>query len=209
MPQDSVPLVSPLRRIDIDAWGEGFLRTHFPALLQEPGKLPIREIVDIVLPRDYEVDVGVADLNGAVEGICEPPNRLTLRAEVYDGLDDSGHDRFTGAHEVTHALGHLPQLNARYESTVGVPVYRRSRVKPFRDPEWQANRGAAALLMPAVMVRWLLERCGPDIPAFASVFGVSRKAASYRIDDALNNRLLTPAQAAALASPSGHRWPGL
>ena len=100
MPQDKVPLVSPLRRIQIDAWGEAFLERHFPELLREPGPLPVRKIVDIILPRDYRIDVGVADMTGAVEGICEPPDRLTLRSDVYDGLDESGPDRFTGAHDV-------------------------------------------------------------------------------------------------------------
>ena len=209
MPQDKVPLVSPLSRIQIDAWGEAFLERHFPELLRGPGPLPIRKIVDIILPRDYGIDVGVADMTGAVEGICEPPDRLTLRSDVYDGLDGSGPDRFTGAHEVVHAIGHLPQLNARYESSVRVPVYRRSRVRAFEDPEWQANRGAAALLMPASVVWQLLQRWGNDPSALVDAFGVSVTAARFRIDDALNNRLLTPAQSSAVAARRSPRWPGL
>ena len=86
---------------------------------------------------------------------------------------------------------HLRQINSRYESSGSVQMHRRERIVPYRDPEWQANRGAAALLMPAIPF-WRvfgarLDRVDPA--EVARTFGVSYTAAKYRLDDALAGRM--------------------
>ena len=194
MPNTKVPLVRPASRESIDRWGDGFISNHYPDLLREPGKLPVLHLIDVLLPTAYDIDNGVELLPEGVDGISEPPNRLTISDRVYDGIArDIPRDRFTGAHEAVHAVLHLCQLSAPFESKTGVRLYRRGEVPAFVDPEWQANRGAAALLMPARMVWRLIGEHGYEPAALAHAFGVSFQAASNRVDDARGGRLWRPA----------------
>lgn len=189
MAQTKVPLVSPLRRIDIDKWGERFLLEYYPDTLRSPTWLDVDDLVTVLLPSEFDIDIGLEDLPPTIQGVTEPPNRLILDAAAYEGIDKEGSHRFTGTHEASHALGHLPQIQARYESSHNVKMFRRSEIPAFRDPEWQANRGAAALLMPATSIRDFVARYGPDAPAAAEAYGVSYTAAAYRIDDVIGGRI--------------------
>jgi Zn-dependent peptidase ImmA (M78 family) len=62
-------------------------------------------------------------------------------------------------------------------------VYRRQIVKPYRDPEWQANTFSSALLMPAQMVRLLASKEHRLLlpGTMTEEFGVSFQAAEVRL----------------------------
>lgn len=95
---------------------------------------------------------------------------LYLREDVYErAIKGKARDRFTVAHEIGHAVMHVGTLN-RVESGTAVPAYR--------NPEWQANKFAAALLMP----RQLIHQC-TSTGEIVTKFGVSREAAHYRAKD--------------------------
>jgi hypothetical protein len=102
-------------------------------------------------------------------GAVDPLRRsLYLREDVYLGAANrNNRDRFTVAHESGHAIMHIGTLN-RLQLSQDVP--------PYRDPEWQANRFAAALLMP----RHLVRQC-TTIGEIVRDFGVSRVSAELRI----------------------------
>lgn len=74
-------------------------------------------------------------------------NVMKIHSSVYErACNDKGRDRFTIAHEVGHYFLHREGcLFARSEFTV--PAYR--------DPEWQANTFASALLIPKSLTRYL------------------------------------------------------
>uniref|UniRef100_E6VH73 IrrE N-terminal-like domain-containing protein n=1 Tax=Rhodopseudomonas palustris (strain DX-1) TaxID=652103 RepID=E6VH73_RHOPX len=115
-------------------------------------------------------DVVEADTMGARLGAVNPlTGAFMIREDVYDAaVADNPRHRFTVAHEAGHALMHVGTLNRMPASDGKVPAYR--------DPEWQANRFAAALLMP----RQLVKKCR-SVEEIMQRFGVSREAAELRI----------------------------
>jgi hypothetical protein len=115
-------------------------------------------------------DVVEPELLGARMGAVNPlTGAFMLREDVYEGaLRDEPRHRFTVAHEAGHAIMHVGTLN-RLPASFG-------KVVTYRDPEWQANRFAGALLMP----RHLVREC-KNIEEIMRRFGVSREAAATRI----------------------------
>ncbi|WP_441279828.1 ImmA/IrrE family metallo-endopeptidase [Bradyrhizobium sp. 63_E2_N1_3] len=115
-------------------------------------------------------DVVEGDLLGARMGAVNPlTGQFMVREDIYDAaVQGQPRHRFTVAHEAGHAMMHVGTLN-RMPASVG-------KVPAFRDPEWQANRFAAALLMP----RHLVRQC-TSVAEIMQRFGVSRECAEFRI----------------------------
>lgn len=135
---------------------------------------PVVRLVELGLPYlnpDILFDVVEVDLLGARMGAVNPlTGAFMIREDVYDGaVRDEPRHRFTLAHEVGHAMMHVGTLN-RLSTSFGVAV------PTYRDPEWQANRFAGALLMP----RHLVGQCR-SVDEIMGRFGVSREAAVARI----------------------------
>lgn len=133
--------------------------------------LPVADLIEYGLAEiapgyDYDV-LDVAEM-GARHGQVEPHRRvLTLRTDVYERiLDNKGRDRFTGCHEVGHAVLHGGSLN-RLAPGVRPAIYC--------DPEWQANTFASAILMPEHMIRTI-----GSVSEVMNEFGVTRDAAEVR-----------------------------
>jgi Zn-dependent peptidase ImmA (M78 family) len=94
---------------------------------------------------------------------------------VYEGACNGvGRDRFTIAHEQSHYL------------TLGVSGFRlqqnseKRELKPFEQPEWQANTLAVGLLMPVHLVRnmtpeQIVEACGVSLTAARVRYSQIRK----------------------------------
>jgi len=140
-----------------------FDETYFPVVaFVEKG---LQHLVEGIL-----FDVVEADLLGARMGAVNPlTGAFMIREDVYEGaVNNEPRPRFTVAHEAGHALMHVGTLNRMEPSTGRVPA--------FRDPEWQANRFAAALLMP----RHLVRKC-TSVAEIVQRFGVSRESAERRI----------------------------
>lgn len=134
--------------------------------------LPVPELVEHLLPKvmpRYSFGVEEMAEMGNRHGYYDPVNsRLVLRADVYDGMcNHMGRDRFTATHEVGHLVLHSGGLNRSIPGR---------ELKVYRDPEWQANTFAAALLMPERMVR----ACR-SVEQVAAEFGVSLDAATLRL----------------------------
>ena len=190
-----VPEVKPLSRAAIDKWGCSIIEQHCPRLNEQLGHFPLLDFLDIVLPGHYRVDTGIEDLPVGVHGLSLLPNKLIIDPEIYARIDEGEPQaRFTGAHEITHVLQHIPQINARCEVSGSIQLYRREQIVPYRDPEWQANCGAAALLMPAISFwRFFGARLDDVDPAeIAAAFGVSYSAAGHRLSHARSGRMWRP-----------------
>lgn len=75
-------------------------------------------------------------------------NLIKIKESVYEGaLRGNPRDRFTIAHEIGHLFLHRP----------GSVSYARAdkKIKPYQDPEWQANTFAGELLVPMDLIRGL------------------------------------------------------
>ena len=78
------------------------------------------------------------------------------------------------------------------DATRAQTVARREWVRPYEDPEWQADAFAAAVLMPrkSFSSAFRGERGGDVAGALAKTFGVSRSAVKTRLDLLHKNRWL-------------------
>lgn len=109
---------------------------------------------------------------------------VTLTPETAVGLDKkNGRARFTFCHELAHVLLHyklLIELALNPERTSALA--RAGNHEDFEDTEWQANAGAAALLMPAAGLQVIEQIEGALEPSyFSGVFEVSQSAATRRL----------------------------
>jgi hypothetical protein len=178
-----VPVVAPMSRAEIERDATLMTLRFRPDLLKKPGRFPVLKLFD-ALSDLYGLDPGVEELSDAVEGMTFPDGRVLLSEETYRGAHDGlGRPRFTVPHECYHGIRHREQIRRALTDTGELVVYRRKNIKPFRDPEWQANAFAGVLLMPAPMVRLLAERERRMflISMMANEFGVSLQAAEVRL----------------------------
>lgn len=142
--------------------------------LQEVVRFPVMEVIERVLDQKLgllEVQVGSRAEMGSAEGsTCPRGTFIRFRGDVYEAAwkGDEGRARFTAAHELGHWVMHANQPLRR--------VALRQRVAPFRRAEPQANRFAAALLMPFPLIK------PDDTPLDLMLrFGVSHEAAEVRL----------------------------
>jgi len=178
-----VPVVAPMSRVQIEQDATLVVARFQPDLLKKPGCFPVLKLFD-TLGDQYGLEPGVEELSDGVEGMTFPDGRVLVSEETYRGAHDGlGRPRFTVVHECYHGLKHREQIRKVLIDTGELVVFRRQSIQPFRDPEWQANAFAAALLMPEPMVRMLASKehrmLLPD--AMSEEFGVSVQAAEVRL----------------------------
>lgn len=177
-------MVSPMSRLQIEQLAEAVLEQYMPESLLEPGRIDVLHVFEYVLGEIFHLDVGVEELAVGVEGITWPDGRVLVSPETYEGVcQDRGRPRFTMAHECCHGLYHARQIRHALIDVGELVLYRRPSVVAYRDPEWQANAFAAALLMPKPMVR-AIAGDGPihrKIRRVADKFFVSPPAANIRL----------------------------
>lgn len=188
MSRDSVPLVKPQSKADLRHKAVWLLSRYFPDCLKTPQAIPIDNLVQFKLPNDFNVDFSVAPLPHPAEAVVIPktndaPAQLIMAPDVFEGmLSGDGRARFTGAHEFLHAAHHARQLSTQLVDGKHSGLYRKSSIPAYANPEWQANRFAAELLMPDEMVRIAFEECGGRPWKLAELFGVSPRAMSIRLE---------------------------
>lgn len=188
-----VPVVKGRSREEIEAVASDFLRTHFPKCLRTPQPVPVLKMLDRLLPEHLGFSFEVEQLPEGLEGYTHFAGRIvTLSANTYARLEENdGRSRFTAAHELGHVLLHTDELSwttsehVSHSPQQAVILARRSQIKPYRDPEWQADTFAASLLMPEAMVRRvasLRTLRGGLINIVVQKFGVSQAAATKRLE---------------------------
>lgn len=180
-----IPIVKGMSRLDIERLAVRFLRAVSPDSVLGHRPTPVLKIFDRVLPK-FGFNPNVVVLPAGLEGVTDPARkRVTLDHNIYAALeDDDGRARFTTMHEVGHVLMHAKQMAATAMPFVNAPVLlaRRSDIKPFRSPEWQADTFSSASLMPApALFRLEREHGALTIDLLQDTFLVSRQATEIRI----------------------------
>ena len=185
----SVPPVSPLSGEQIEARSLSLVRQLHPDTIDRCIALPIHLILETQLTAVCGVHFCVDNLPDGTEGRFEG-DELIINNNVYWAAHRGDpRARYTFAHEFGHCVLHKAQLKAMNQSRTNAPrLYCRDELKPYLDPEWQANKFAAALLMPRPAVRALaagqpLWRPGELESEVAQVLNVSKQTAGYRVAD--------------------------
>lgn len=118
--------------------------------LKQNLEFPILNFLEHILPQlfdgfYFEV-VNDTDLN--CEAIAYPGlNKILIRQSVYDGACTGyPRDLFTLAHEIGHLFLHG-------ETSVSFSRRNSETIKPYEDPEWQANTFAGELLAPPHLIK--------------------------------------------------------
>lgn len=193
------------------------------------GDIPLPVPVEQWIENPLRFRFGIEDLSHLGQGVLGGAYIKERTIVVSDRLTHEGRFRFTCAHELGHQVLHRRRAVAFKDAS----VMRSGQIKTI---EWQADRFAAAFLMPIpLVVRELFIVCkelnmsrddisalmmaGPRsytlwsksfLPAIAARFGVSKAAAVYRFGEiqlADGNPFLLPEHRAGLLSLPPKRPP--
>ena len=177
-----LPAVHPRSRNDIEKMASRLIKAHYPDLLRVPGAFPIDEFAEFICPEVYGFSIGPSDLLSHIEAVTNPKRKVTfLRPDVYDGLlDGDNRARFTTCHELGHLLLHS-NVDSDFTASSQVRFFRKEELPPYRDPEWQADNFAGALLMPLPALDVYIAQYGSELNDLARKFHVSTDAAKVRI----------------------------
>lgn len=167
-------MVPPASRNDIKVFANRVRRLFH---LHEIETFPVMEFVEIVLTKidpsfNYEI-VSDAEMGSDQANYSPVSNTMRIRNSVYEGAyNGNGRDRFTVAHELGHYFLHSDVSLSRADDNINVPAYR--------NPEWQANTFAAALLMPDHIIKdmgpsQIAQRCGTSYSAAAIAYNNLKK----------------------------------
>lgn len=186
--------VSPLSKANIECKAQHFLEKAKSSHLIEPGSINVLELIDIYLPKEYGYKVELIDDNKSIqfEGAVIPEKKkIMFPVQIYNGIAERiPRCLFTGAHEISHVVLHSNQLNRRELIDFIINGYKRKdEIKPYEDPEWQANYMAGAILMPLStlkpIVNELISKRIPEhniVNKISSIYGVSNIAAEIRLN---------------------------
>ncbi len=187
--EQRVPAVPARSRESIERAADRFLARYCPEAREDIMVVPIDRIVEIDVPREcHDVIFRLAELPPPLEGNTDPlctPGLIELQfpPDVYEKLKNGNcRARFTAAHELGHLeLGHADQIPHAIAHGYFTGLARRSELRPFEDPEWQANYFAACVLMNRDIMRRIVAKHGRSATVVAEQLQVSVPAASRRL----------------------------
>jgi Zn-dependent peptidase ImmA (M78 family) len=164
----------------IERRAEHLLHEFQPKVLTGDEPFLVERFVDLYLEELTGVKPDYRPLPPGIYGLTDQ-NEMVIDL----GLMEDPHSRqflhSTMGHEVAHAIYHVPILRKFGREQVfeqktkdgEVRLYRRDDLKPYEDPEWQAWRFAAAVLMPRKVITEMCLR-GYDTFDLARHFQVNR-----------------------------------
>lgn len=172
------------------AKADDFINLTYPSLLCKPAPFPLTEFIDGKLKEVTGFDLHVED-NFPAETLGQTDfnqKEIILASTTYELLhQEDGRARFTVGHEIGHVYIHAPFVfDCIFENRRTVKL-NRSEIETFKDPDWQAEVFASAILMPTNHISRLI-RSGVDADFVARTFKVSRAAAKKRIEKYLRFR---------------------
>ena len=124
---------------------------------------------------DLRTVPGAPTDKGPLSGLLVP-SELTIWLDRSEAARSPGRRRFTIAHELGHFV-----LHAARSQTGATSYCRGSDLERSDSLEGEANRFAAGLLMPELLVEQEASRCGCNIPLLAERFAVSAPAMRLRL----------------------------
>jgi hypothetical protein len=108
---------------------------------------------------------------------------MIIESTLLDRPQSYGRYRFTLAHELAHWILH----KKIFTDTTAVAAYHKSDEREKNAIEWQANYLAAAILMPAALVKRAFNNArgekGDIVKKLAKTFEVSKQAMQIRIKE--------------------------
>ncbi|MFS2011218.1 ImmA/IrrE family metallo-endopeptidase [Azospirillum sp. CT11-132] len=136
-------------------------------------RFPLLHVIENLLPQafpesTFEV-VDPAEMKGMYAEALPAAASIRIRNDVYmRAVSGSPRDNFTLAHELGHLVLHMDHRLQRLSAPL--------KLKPYLDPEWQANTFAGELLVPLELYKKL--KHSKDA---CDIFGVSKKALDVQI----------------------------
>lgn len=125
----------------------------------------LENILPILIP-NFQVEYPTAFEMGDLHGETIPSkNLIRIREDVYlRAVAGKGRDRLTIAHEIGHLFLHANNSISLCRLEPG------QRLKPYEDPEWQADAFGGELLAPSYLIRGMSEtdiqvKCGVSAAA--------------------------------------------
>lgn len=125
---------------------------------------PVVQFLENILPLlipDFQIEYPTVSEMGNLHGETYPSkNLIRIREDIYLGaVSGKGRDRLTIAHEIGHLFLHEDDAIALCRLEPG------QRLKPYEDPEWQANAFGGELLASSYLIKGMSEkevqvRCG-------------------------------------------------
>jgi hypothetical protein len=182
--RQKVPEVAPKSIVDIRRIARRVIHATYPDLVEKPGPFPVDHFLEFKMRSLIGFNYHIQELPPEVEAATDPLSKLvTLNTDTYDDLCvDVPRARFTGCHEIGHALMHGASLRqVLINDRRAFRLYRRGDIVTYCDPEWQADTFSAELLMPAWHVQRLITK-GADERDVMRIFKVSRQAAEIRLN---------------------------
>ena len=153
-----------MSREAIERQAEGLLREYQPTVLRGTEPFFVERFVDLQLESMTRVQPDYRILPAGIYGLTDQ-NEMVIDLGLVDDPSSRPFLHSTMGHELGHAIMHVPILRKVGREQVfeqktkdgEVNLYRRKDLKPYEDPEWQAWRFAAAVLMPR---RVVADMCG-------------------------------------------------
>lgn len=144
---------------EIKSAAESGGRLYFPIL-------PFSENVLPILIPNFQFEVVPVSEMGCKHGETYPTKKLIrIREDIYlRAAEGKGRDRLTIAHEVGHLFMHADNCISLCRLTPN------EKLKPYEDPEWQANAFGGELLASSYLIKGMeiqdiSEKCGVSISA--------------------------------------------
>lgn len=163
------------------------VRRYQPEALTAPQAFDVERFFENELERLTGVKPDYQDLPYPVHGYTDSDQMICVVASsLADDPSKYNFFRATVAHEIGHALQHVPEFRRlkqelKCEDT-GLRMFRADQVPAYRNPEWQAWRFAKALLMPEKTLRMALKE-GLNRYQIAQAFSVSEPFVRSRLKD--------------------------
>ncbi|GFO68566.1 hypothetical protein GMLC_21450 [Geomonas limicola] len=155
-----------MSRETIERKAEHLLRQYQPSVLSAEEPFFIEQFVDLHLEDLTGVQPDYRNLPAGIYGLTDQ-NEMVIDLSLVEDPTARQFLHSTTGHELGHAILHVPVLRnygrqqvfaQKKEGQGEVNLYRRRDLKAYEDPEWQAWRFAAAVLMPRAAITALCRR---------------------------------------------------
>jgi len=170
-----------MTRLDPELEAQGVLRTRW-VRNGDKTRVPVDPIA---IAHNLGLDVFMAPLSEGVSGMLTS-NNIVKPAIYLSSQDAPVRRRFTCAHEIGHWIHH--ELKGETAAIEFVDLRAHLSSRGVDQEEIWANQFAAALLMPAEVVRALLPSYGESGVAYR--LDVSLSAVGFRVENLRNHNLL-------------------
>ena len=187
----SVVRANPTSGNQLDNHALAVVRKHQPWVLDKPSRFDVERFFENDLVSITGVEFDYRPLRYDVLGYTDSDEMVSVVSASL-AEDESNLFRATVAHEIGHAILHVPQFRRRKQllkfvdnddlDVVGLRMYRDDEIPLYENPEWQAWRFAKGLLMPVSMV---VQACQMNysFEEMSSDFGVSVAFVRSRLKD--------------------------